>query len=135
MVLGSTQPLAEMSSRNLRGVKGRPARRADNLTTICEQLSRQNVGASTSHKPMDLHGQLQGSFQLLFLVLLAESVIPATSACPVVISLSTIVILLYRQTLALVWQCNHHRAKFNLIADIVIYLYTEVNFVCAESAG
>jgi hypothetical protein len=36
MVLGSTQPLTEMSTRNLSGGKKRPARRADNLTAICE---------------------------------------------------------------------------------------------------
>jgi hypothetical protein len=36
MALGSTQPLTEMSTRNLPGGKGRPAREADNLTAICE---------------------------------------------------------------------------------------------------
>jgi hypothetical protein len=36
MVLGSTQPLTEMSTRNLIGGKKRPARRADNLAIICE---------------------------------------------------------------------------------------------------
>jgi hypothetical protein len=37
MALGSTQPLTEMSTKNLPGVKGgRPARKADNLTAICE---------------------------------------------------------------------------------------------------
>jgi hypothetical protein len=36
MALGSTQPLIEMSTRNLPGGKGRPVRRADNLTAICE---------------------------------------------------------------------------------------------------
>jgi hypothetical protein len=36
MALGSTQPLAEMSARNLHGGKKRPAGRADNLTAICE---------------------------------------------------------------------------------------------------
>jgi hypothetical protein len=40
MALGLTQPLKEMSTRNLDyGVKGgRPARKADNLTAICEQV-------------------------------------------------------------------------------------------------
>jgi hypothetical protein len=38
MALGSTQPLTEMSSRNLLGGKGRPARGADNLTVICEPI-------------------------------------------------------------------------------------------------
>jgi hypothetical protein len=36
VALGSTQPLTEMSTRNLPGSKGRPARKADNLTAICE---------------------------------------------------------------------------------------------------
>jgi hypothetical protein len=36
MALGSTQPLTEMSTRNLPGGKGRPARKADNLALICE---------------------------------------------------------------------------------------------------
>jgi hypothetical protein len=43
MALGSTQPLTEMSTRNLPGGKGRPVH---------------NVGASTSHNPMDLYGLL-----------------------------------------------------------------------------
>jgi hypothetical protein len=34
--LGSTQPLTEMSTRNLLVGKWRPARKADNLTVICE---------------------------------------------------------------------------------------------------
>jgi hypothetical protein len=36
MALGSTQPLTEMSTRNLHEDKGRPARKADNLIAICE---------------------------------------------------------------------------------------------------
>jgi hypothetical protein len=36
MAPGSTQTLAEMSTRNLLGGTGRPARGADNLTAICE---------------------------------------------------------------------------------------------------
>jgi hypothetical protein len=68
MDLGSTQPLTEMSTRNLSGGKGRPARKADNLTAICGQLSRENVGASTSHNPMGLHILLQGELYLLYLI-------------------------------------------------------------------
>jgi hypothetical protein len=34
-VLGSTQPLTEMSARKFPGGKKRPARRADNLAAIC----------------------------------------------------------------------------------------------------
>jgi hypothetical protein len=36
--LGSTQPLTEMSTRNIRGGKGRPAHKADNLTANCELI-------------------------------------------------------------------------------------------------
>jgi hypothetical protein len=37
--LGSTQPLTEMSTRNLPGVKGgRAARKSDSLTAICEPI-------------------------------------------------------------------------------------------------
>jgi hypothetical protein len=36
MALGSTQPLTEMSTRNLPEGKAQPVQKADNLTTICE---------------------------------------------------------------------------------------------------
>jgi hypothetical protein len=49
----------EMSTRNLPGGKW-PARKADNLTATCEPIVWKNVGASTSHNPMGLHGLLQG---------------------------------------------------------------------------
>jgi hypothetical protein len=38
MALGSTQPLTEMSTRNLPGGKKQPARKADNPTAICEPI-------------------------------------------------------------------------------------------------
>jgi hypothetical protein len=38
MALGSTQPLAEMSTRNILGGKGRPAHKADNLAAISEPI-------------------------------------------------------------------------------------------------
>jgi hypothetical protein len=38
MALGSTQPLTEMSTRNLPGGKGRPARKADNLTATSKLI-------------------------------------------------------------------------------------------------
>jgi hypothetical protein len=38
MTLGSTQPLTEMSIRNLPGGKGWPVCKADNLTAICEPI-------------------------------------------------------------------------------------------------
>jgi hypothetical protein len=37
MVLGSTRPLTEMSTKNLPGGKWRPARKAD-LTAMCEPI-------------------------------------------------------------------------------------------------
>jgi hypothetical protein len=40
MALGSAQPIIEMCTRNFPGGNGRPARKADNLTAICDPLSR-----------------------------------------------------------------------------------------------
>jgi hypothetical protein len=40
MSLGSTDPLTEMSIRDLPGGKGRPTRKADNLTDVVRQLTR-----------------------------------------------------------------------------------------------
>jgi hypothetical protein len=36
--MASTEPLTEMSTRNFRRGEGRPARKADNLTAICEPI-------------------------------------------------------------------------------------------------
>jgi hypothetical protein len=38
MALGSAQPLTEVSTWNVAGGKGRPARNADNLTAIYEPI-------------------------------------------------------------------------------------------------
>jgi hypothetical protein len=38
MVLGSTQTLTKVSTRNLPEGKGRRARKADNLTAACEPI-------------------------------------------------------------------------------------------------
>jgi hypothetical protein len=38
MTLGLMQPLTEMSTRNFPGGKGLLARKADNLTAICEPI-------------------------------------------------------------------------------------------------
>jgi hypothetical protein len=38
MALGLTQPLTEISTRNLPGCKGQPEREDDNLTTIYEAI-------------------------------------------------------------------------------------------------
>jgi hypothetical protein len=35
---GSNHPLTEMSTRNIPGGKERPARKAENLTAICEPI-------------------------------------------------------------------------------------------------
>jgi hypothetical protein len=61
MALGSTQPLTEMSTRNLPGGKGRPIGTL-RLTSppSLSRFSRENVAASTSHNPMGFHDLLQG---------------------------------------------------------------------------
>jgi hypothetical protein len=43
------------------------AHKADNLTTIYEPECLENVGASTSHNPKDVHALLQGQLYLFFL--------------------------------------------------------------------
>jgi hypothetical protein len=59
IALLSNQPLTEMSTRNLPGGKGRQARRALNLTAVCEADCLEDGGASIPHTPMGLHGLLQ----------------------------------------------------------------------------
>jgi hypothetical protein len=56
MALGSTQPLTEMSTRNVPGDK--------KLTTLPPSMSRmsENVGASTSRNPKGLHGLYGDNF-------------------------------------------------------------------------
>jgi hypothetical protein len=65
MVLGSTQPLTEMSTRNLPGVK---SGRRVGLTTLPPSMSRmsENVGASTSLIPKGLHGLYRDDFTFYF---------------------------------------------------------------------
>jgi hypothetical protein len=65
MVLGSIQPLKEMSTRNLCGGKKRPARRADNLASSVCRMS-ENVGASTSRNSKGLHGLYRDNFTLTY---------------------------------------------------------------------
>jgi hypothetical protein len=38
MILGSTKPLTDLSTRIFPGVKRRPVRKADNLTANCEPI-------------------------------------------------------------------------------------------------
>jgi hypothetical protein len=45
MTLGSTQPLTEMSTRNLPGGKGQAAHKAENLTAICESIVSRKCGS------------------------------------------------------------------------------------------
>jgi hypothetical protein len=59
MTLGSTQPLTEMSTRNISW----PLPRADNLTTFKGQLSR-NLGTSTSWNPKGLSRPVMGLLYL-----------------------------------------------------------------------
>jgi hypothetical protein len=61
MALGSTQPLTEISTRNLPG--GKSGRRVG-LTTLPLSVSRmsENVGASTSRNPKGLHGLYRDNF-------------------------------------------------------------------------
>jgi hypothetical protein len=56
-----------MSTRNISGGKERLARKADNLTAICDLIVQKNVGTSTSHKTMGLHGLLQDQLYLFYL--------------------------------------------------------------------
>jgi hypothetical protein len=61
MDLVSTQPLTEMSTRNLHGeLKGDRSVKLTTLPPSVSRLSIENVGASTSQNPMGLHGLLQG---------------------------------------------------------------------------
>jgi hypothetical protein len=52
-----SNPLTEMSTRNLPGSEG-PMGKADNLTAICEHCL-ENVGSSTTHNFMGLHDLVQ----------------------------------------------------------------------------
>jgi hypothetical protein len=61
MALGSTQPLTEMSTRNISW--GVNAAGADNLTTFMCRLSR-NLGASTSWTPQGLSRPVMGLLYL-----------------------------------------------------------------------
>jgi hypothetical protein len=60
VALGSTQPLTEMSTRNLPGGKGRSAHKADNLTAICVSRLSRKCGSHDVSQPYGLHGLLEG---------------------------------------------------------------------------
>jgi hypothetical protein len=60
MALGLTYPLTEMSTGNLPGGKGQSALKADNVISVSEPIIWKNVGASTFHNLIALHGLSQG---------------------------------------------------------------------------
>jgi hypothetical protein len=65
MALGSTQPLTEMSTRNLPGGKKQPAYKAETSPPSVIRMS-EFVGASTSRNPKGLHGLYRENFTLPF---------------------------------------------------------------------
>jgi hypothetical protein len=65
MALGLTQPLTEMSTRNMSCGWRRPVCRSDNLTTFTCRLSW-NLGASTSWNPQGLSRPVMGLLYLLY---------------------------------------------------------------------
>jgi hypothetical protein len=61
MALGSTKPLnTNEYQESSWGVKGRRCIRLTTLPSSVSRLSRENVGASTSHNPMGFHSLLEG---------------------------------------------------------------------------
>jgi hypothetical protein len=73
MALGSTHLLTEMSTRNLPGVKDGQRVRLRTLPQSVCRLSRQNVGASTSHNHVGLCGLLQRELYFFYLTMLSVS--------------------------------------------------------------
>jgi hypothetical protein len=65
MTLVSTQPLTELSTRNLPGDKKRPALRAGNLAAICGP-NVWKCGNLTSRNPKGLHGLYRDNFTLSY---------------------------------------------------------------------
>jgi hypothetical protein len=56
MTLGSTQPLTGISTTLFLGHKERPEHKAHNFIAIFFANCLENIGASTSHNPMGIHG-------------------------------------------------------------------------------
>jgi hypothetical protein len=59
MALGSTQPLIEISTRKIRGSKGRSERKADNLTASLSRLSKK-CGSLDDSQPYESPRTLTG---------------------------------------------------------------------------
>jgi hypothetical protein len=77
MTLGSAQPLTEMSTWNLAGNKGRPARKAD-VTAICEPIVYKMLELRRLTTPMELHGLLQRHLYLLSCLVNTKNLIHRT---------------------------------------------------------
>jgi hypothetical protein len=67
---GSTKPLTEMSSTNFSRIEERPALMADNFTAHVWADCIENVGTSSSHNPMGLHGLLEEWLYFFFTVII-----------------------------------------------------------------
>jgi hypothetical protein len=70
MALWLTQPITEISTRNIPGgggIKGGGRVRLTNVPPSVSRLCRENVRSSTYHNPMGLHGLLQGQLYLIFI--------------------------------------------------------------------
>jgi hypothetical protein len=65
--LGSTQPLTDMSTKIFLGVKGGRRIRLTTWPPSVSWLSRENVGASTSHNPVGRHGLSEGELYFCFI--------------------------------------------------------------------
>jgi hypothetical protein len=62
VALGSTQPPTEMSTTNLPRGKGWPARKAVNVTAICEPIVQRKCGSLGVSQPDELSHPITGFF-------------------------------------------------------------------------
>jgi hypothetical protein len=72
-VLGLTQSLTKMSTRNLAGCKGRPARETDNLTTICEPTLCKIWEPRRLTTPWASTASYRDGFTFLFTIIISSS--------------------------------------------------------------